>query len=239
MEKNQRRRRSLDQDRTGNVGGRVESGLEIEAGFKIWIEWIRKQAGDPRIGEIQFASDAERIHAITIEESLLTELASEWNAGAYLDSRIRDAQDITKGSEHHVIRYTNKAGSIRVLKATFPGKYGRYEYSPTIYLNSLRWVQSLVPNLDIRIHGIIRTERGPSVITSMRYITGRHPRPAEIAAYLSRMGWSEYHDGSQTLDFVNETLGQIIRDGHANNWVCEKESGLMVPIDISIESIRK
>jgi hypothetical protein len=125
------------------------------------------------------------------------------------------------------------------MKATFAGKYGRYEYSPTLYLNSLRLVQTLVESLDIRIHGIFCPEQSPSIVTSMRFIPGRHPRPTEIAAYLATMGWSEYHDGSQTLDFVNEALGQIIRDGHANNWVCEKGSGLMIPIDISIESIPK
>lgn len=213
--------------------------MEIEAGFKVWIDWVGQQAGNSGLGKVQFESNSERILAITEEESLLMELATGWNAGAYLERLVRQAKDITKGSEHHVIRYTDGAGSRRVLKTTFPGKYGRHEYSPTIYLNSLRLVQSLVPALDIRIHGIISSERGPSFVTSMRYIPGRHPRPMEIGAYLAKMGWVEYHDGSQTLDFVNDTLGQIIRDGHANNWVCEKGSDLMVPIDISIESIRK
>jgi len=122
------------------------------------------------------------------------------------------------------------------LKATIPGKYGRYEYSPSIYLDSLCMVQRLVMALDIRMHGVMNTPNGPSIITSMHYIPGRHPRPAEIAAYLRKLGWREYYDGSPTLDFINEELRQVIRDGHANNWVCQKGSGAMVPIDISIEN---
>jgi hypothetical protein len=40
LEENERRRQSLDQDRIGNVGDRIKDGLEIETGFKIWIDWI-------------------------------------------------------------------------------------------------------------------------------------------------------------------------------------------------------
>ena len=134
------------------------------------------------------------------------------------------------------MRYTDQSGGRRVLKVTIPGKYGRFEYSPSIYLNSLCLVQSLVAALDIRMHGVIDTPNGPSIVTSMQYIPGRHPRPAEIAAYLRKLGWIEFRDGSPTLDFKNEELHQIIRDGHANNWVCQKGSGVMIPIDISIEN---
>lgn len=38
------------------------------------------------------------------------------------------------------------------------------------------------------------------------------------------------------MDFINEKLHQVIRDGHANNWVRQKAGGVMIPIDISIEN---
>ena len=238
LEQNERGRRKLNQVRSKDVGYDTEHGLAIEAGLKVWLEYICQQSGNPIAGKTKFDSDSSLIDAIVLEEKLLKDFASRWNAGAFF-GRVSDnanASDITKGSEHYVIRYTDESGGRRVLKATLPGKYGRYEYSPSIYLNSLCLVQSLVAALDIRMHGVMQMPNGPSIVTSMQYIPGRHPRPTEIASYLKKMGWVEFHDGSQTLDFINEELHQIIRDGHANNWVCQKESGVMVPIDISIET---
>lgn len=239
MEKNERSRQKLRQSRQKDVGDETERGLAIEAGFKSWLEFIRQQSGDSGAGRVAFDSRSSLIDAIVIEEELLRKFALLRNAEAFFDrvSHAANVADITKGSEHYVIRYIDPSGARRVLKATIPGKYGRYEYSPSIYLNSLCLVQSLVAALDIRIHGVINSVRSPSIVTSMQYIPGRHPRPAEIAAYLREMGWREYHDGSQTLDFINEDLKQIIRDGHANNWVCQKGSGVMIPIDISIENV--
>jgi len=69
----------------------------------------------------------------------------------------------------------------------------------------------------------------------MSYIPGRHPRASEVAKFLHETGWSEYHDGSQTLDYINTDLKQIIRDGHANNWIRQPDTGMLIPIDISIE----
>jgi hypothetical protein len=71
----------------------------------------------------------------------------------------------------------------------------------------------------------------------MSYMPGRHPRPSEVAKYLHENGWQEYQDGSQTLDYINTDLQQIIRDGHANNWICRPDSGSLIPIDISIEEL--
>ena len=238
MEEHERSRRKLDQFRSKDVGDEAEHGLEIEAGVKVWLEYVRQQSGNSSAGKTRFDSKSSLIDAIVLEEDLLKSFASQWNAEAFYNrvSHNADAADLTKGSEHYVIRYIDQSGGRRVLKATIPGKYGRYEYSPSIYLNSLCLVQSLVTALDIRMHGVMHTPNGPSIVTSMHYVPGRHPRPAEIAAYLRRSGWTEFHDGSPTLDFINEELHQVIRDGHANNWVRQKGSGAMIPIDISIEN---
>lgn len=89
--------------------------------------------------------------------------------------------------------------------------------------------------LDIRLHGALSTAKGPMIVTSMNYIPGNHPRPAEVANYLHTHGWEDYQDGSQTLDYINTGIQQIIRDGHANNWIRSNHSGVLIPIDISIE----
>jgi len=96
-------------------------------------------------------------------------------------------------------------------------------------------VQSLVPVLDIRLHGVLPAAHGPSIVTSMNYIPGSHPEPSEVSKYLHETGWREYSDGSQTLDYINTNLQQIIRDGHASNWIRRPGSGVLIPIDISIE----
>lgn len=240
MEENERSSQKVDQIGSKDVGDRSEQGLAIETGFKDWLEYVCQQSGDSGAGKTCFESGSARADAIHLEEKLLRDLIPQWSAEAFFDliSRNASAKDLTKGSEHYVIRYVDQAGERRVLKATLDGKFGRYEYSPSIYLNSLRLVNSLVPALDIRMHGVMDTGYGPSIVTSMHYILGQHPRQAEVAAYLGKRGWSQFQDGSPTLDFISEDLQHIIRDGHANNWVRQKGSGVLIPIDISIENTR-
>jgi hypothetical protein len=56
------------------------------------------------------------------------------------------------GSLSLFVRASSFHGIIRVI----PGKFRRYEYTPTIYLYSLRFLNQFVPALDIRIHGNLR-----------------------------------------------------------------------------------
>ena len=123
-----------------------------------------------------------------------------------------------------------------MLKATIPGKFGRYEYTPTIYLNSLRLLNRFVSALDIRIHGIrVAADGKPSLVTSMQYIKGRHPKTKQVENYLFDLRWIRFQDKSETLDFEHKGLRQIIRDAHPRNWVYQVATKSMVPIDISIE----
>jgi hypothetical protein len=237
LDRDELSRQESSRFRPEDVGSWIEKGLAIEAGFEVWSEFLREQGGGSTVGKIQYGSQSALVQAIVLEEKALECLAVRWNPHVFVEQIVTQAKDVTKGSEHHVLRFTDALGKRRVLKATFPKKYGRYEYSPTIYLNSLRLVQTLVSVLDLRLHGVLPTAEGPSIVTSMSYIPGRHPRPSEVANYLHETGWHEYHDGSQTLDYINSDLRQIIRDGHANNWVRRKDSGLLIPIDISIEEV--
>ncbi len=147
---------------------------------------------------------------------------------------------MTKGSEHYVTRYLEGA-SPRVIKATIPGKYGRHEYSPSLYLNSWRLFQQFLPALDIRVHGILlqplrrRDTPLPSVVTSMQYIEGGHPSAQQIGRYMKARGWLEHTDQSETQDYVHNESRQIIRDAHPGNWIKQRGTAELMPVDISIE----
>jgi len=69
----------------------------------------------------------------------------------------------------------------------------------------------------------------------MQYIPGRHPHPRQVEKCLFDLGWQRFQDESETLDFQHKGLRQIIRDAHPLNWVQQRGSRVLVPIDISIE----
>ena len=215
-------------------------GLEIEAGFEVWLAFLRNHLGDSYAWDRDFASDLERVDAIDRETSLLLKIASEWSAENFYSVHTMANPDITKGSEHYVTRYF-EGSSPRVLKATIPGKYGRHEYSPSIYLNSWRLFQQFVPALSIRVHGVLVQPTGiqqkslPSIVTSMQYIEGGHPSAKQIGKYMEQRGWVEYHDKGETQDYLHKVSCQVIRDAHPGNWIKKSRTAELIPVDISIE----
>lgn len=219
---------------------RSPTGLEIEAGFQKWISFVRQHFGRSYPWDRLFANDLDRVTAIDKETALLLQIAPEWNAEAFYSACTAANADVTKGSEHYVTRYKDGL-SPRVVKATIPGKYGRYEYSPTLYLNSWRLFQEFLPALNIRVHGILvqpvagRNTPLPSIVTSMEYIEGSHPSPRQIAAYMKSRGWSEHTDESETQDYIQKESRQIIRDAHPGNWIKQRGTAELMPVDISIE----
>ena len=217
-----------------NAGERTQAGLEIEASFQKWLTFARNFGRDPETRADGFRSELERVDSIDAEEALLLKLAPEWSAAEFYLAHTAGNPDFTQGSEHIVVRY-RADGLARVLKASHPGKFGRYEYTPTIYLNSLNLLDRFAPSLDIRIHGVLAVKNKPSIISSMQYIPGRHPHPRQVEEYLFGLGWVRFEDSSETLDFQHKALRQIIRDAHPLNWVQQRESKVLVPIDISIE----
>ena len=243
----------MDKDkRGGRKGGafserqarqRTPEGLEIEASFKIWLAFLRKHLGNSYAWDRDFESDLDRINAIDKETSLLIKIAPQWSAEEFYSARTAANPDYTKGSEHFVTRYFDGA-SPRVVKATIPGKYGRHEYSPSIYLNSWRLFQHFVPALNIRVHGILvqptvgREKPLPSLVTSMQYIEGGHPRAQQIRKYMETRGWVEFTDQSETQDYRHQGSHQIIRDAHPGNWIKKSGTAELIPIDISIEQLR-
>jgi hypothetical protein len=98
-------------------------GLEIEAGFEIWLVFLRNHLGGSYAWDRDFANDLEQVEAIDQETALLLKIGPEWSAEDFYSSRTRANPDFTKGSEHFVTRYF-EGSSPRVVKATIPGKYG-------------------------------------------------------------------------------------------------------------------
>jgi hypothetical protein len=101
--------------------------------------------------------------------------------------------------------------------------------------------QRFVPALDIRLHGVLvqptpgQANALPSIVTSMQYIEGGHPRAAQIGKYMESRGWREHADESETQDYVHKESRQIIRDAHPGNWIKQKGTAELIPVDISIE----
>ena len=102
-------------------------------------------------------------------------------------------------------------------------------------------VPRFLPALEIRVHGVlVQPVAGkgtplPSIVTSMQYIEGGHPKPQQIAAYMKSRGWSEYTDQSETQDYIQRQSRQIIRDAHPGNWIKQRGTAELMPVDISIE----
>jgi len=240
LDKNKRRGAKGRQVSQGERGQRASEGLEIETGFQKWITYVREYFGCSYPWNGPFANDRERVEAIERETELLTKIAPEWNAETFYSACTSANPDFTKGSEHYVTRYRDGLQP-RVVKATIPGKYGRYEYSPSLYLNSWRLFEQFLPALDIRVHGVLtqpvkgKSTALPSIVTSMQYIQGGHPSARQITTYMKARGWSEYVDPSETQDYIQKTARQIIRDAHPGNWIKQRGTAELIPVDISIE----
>ncbi len=239
----------MEKDKRGSgEGGPVSSwprrknssaGLEVEAAFAKWLEFLRQHLGSAYAWDRPYANDLEKVEAIETETGVLLDIALAWSAEEFYSARVAADPDFAKGSEHYVTRYL-EGGSPRVMKATIPGKYGRHEYSPSVYLNSWRLFQRFVPALEVRVHGILVQPRPnqpplPSVVTSMQYIEGGHPQAAQIGKYMRLRGWAEHADRSETQDYIHTELRQIIRDAHPGNWVKQAGTAELIPVDISIE----
>ena len=114
-------------------------------------------------------------------------------------------------------------------------------YSPSLYLNSWRLFQQFLPALAIHAHGILvqpvagRSTPLPSIVTSMQYIEGGHPSAKQIGLYMKNRGWLEHTDQSETQDYIHKGSKQIIRDAHPGNWIKQRRTAELMPVDISIE----
>jgi len=119
----------------------------------------------------------------------------------------------------------------RVVKVTFPDKFGRWEHTPFLYLERCQLLNEIVPVLDIRLEGCIQTERKElSLVTSMQFFAGKHPSSQEADRFVRSLDFEPLKDASDTLDYINHQSRLILRDCHPLNWIKAKRG--LIPIDI-------
>ena len=134
------------------------------------------------------------------------------------------------GAEHKVF-FDAHIDRERVIKVTFPGKYGRWEHTPFLYMERWQLLEEMVPEIKVRMEGCIETVNGElSIITSMQFFEGQSPTGEEADAFVKSLGFEMLHDGTTTLDYIKRSEKLILRDCHPGNWI--KTKGALVPIDI-------
>ena len=116
LDKNKRGGKKGGPLRDRQIGQNAAEGLEIEAGFEVWLAFLRKHFGRSHAWDRPFASDLERVNAIEAETGLLLRIAPDWSAEEFYSARTATDPDYTKGSEHYVTRYFDGT-SPRVMKA--------------------------------------------------------------------------------------------------------------------------
>ncbi len=141
----------------------------------------------------------------------------------------------TKEGFEHFVFFPLAEASARVIKITFPGKYGRIEHTPFLYLERLALCNELFPGLDVRFHDCVRAASGDySIVSSMQFFLGPPPTLEEIDGFLRSLGFSSYSDGSATIDYRSSAMEIVLRDCHPKNWV-KTDQGILMPIDICPE----
>jgi len=103
--------------------------------------------------------------------------------------------------------------------------------TPSEYLDRLRTHNRIFDD-DVRLIGVIRTARGPSIVTSQPLIVGRDATPGEIDAYMQSRGFEKLGEGA----FYHAGEGLLVHDLHPRN-VKTDQSGLVHPIDPIIQRV--
>ena len=178
------------------------------------------------------ASGAARIARVATEQQRLIQWGEQKR---HLIPRI--ALPDARGGEHDV-RFD--ADSNRYIKSTRPDLHQGYGHAfhdeapgaaPSEYLDRLHTANRIFAD-DIRLVGVLRTPKGPSIVTSQPAITGRDSTPAEIDAYMRRKGFEKLGEGA----FYHAGEGLLVHDMHTRN-VKTDQSGRVHPIDPIIQRI--
>jgi len=141
------------------------------------------------------------------------------------------------GSEHRVF-FNVRSADARVLKITFPDKFGRREHTPFQYLERWSLMGRLVPATGVKFEDCIMSLAGTvSIVMSMQFFKGPHPSSLEAHNFITDLGFELLSDGSTTLDYIDLGRGLILRDCHPKNWI--KVDGALVPIDIIPEVVAR
>jgi hypothetical protein len=220
----------------GFLRGAVE-GLDPRQVIEQWIEFAQAKDYHLVAAQRKFDLDLDRVHTIIEEEQSLFEFCRAARMG--LSEKLADllgGPPTREGQEHRVFLHL-KDDPPRVTKITLPGKYGRFEHTPFLYLERLALSNELFPLLEVKFSDCVKVNAGQySIISSMRAFIGPHPSQDEINDFLVGHGFRKFSDGSITIDYTNPEVGLHLRDCHPKNWVRSPE-GLLIPVDIVPERI--
>ncbi|MCF7732676.1 MAG: NAD-dependent DNA ligase LigA [Akkermansiaceae bacterium] len=134
------------------------------------------------------------------------------------------------GQSEHVVFLP--PGGKRVLKLTIPPNFGALG-SAINYLDNLQAVNRLFGD-DIRLHGILETHTGFSIVTSQPFIAGIQPTLDEISAWFTSAGYNPTGHNR----WKNPDTGIEIADAHAGNLI-KSDDRELIPIDLQVLSPSK
>lgn len=138
----------------------------------------------------------------------------------------------TGGNEHDVLL----SGSYVFKRVQSKLKWGRPEWTPIDYFESIELFNRIAPAVKIDVLGVSNDANGVSVVTRMPFVEGKHLSDSATHRKLLSLGFEQYNDGSGTLDYVHRKAGVIIRDAHRKNFVTSPKQGF-VPIDLQVEKL--
>jgi DNA ligase (NAD+) len=140
---------------------------------------------------------------------------------------LADGHPSLGGQSEHIV--FQPSGTNRVLKLTIPPNFGALG-TAIDYLTNLQAVNRLFGD-DIRLHGVLQTHTGLSLVTSQPFIAGTQPSVEEVAAWFTANG---YHSTGHNR-WKNDETGTEIADAHPGNLI-KSEDGELIPIDLQVLS---
>jgi len=213
------------------------SGLAVREAIREWLLYAKANGYSLVTGKRKFDRDIDFVNTLIEEEKSLYEFCRFKGIGSSENLSALLSGPVTREGFEHRVFYHLEDDPPRVTKITFPGKYGRIEHTPFLYLERLALSNELFPVLDVRLEDCVRANGDKySVISSMRAFTGPPPTQQEIDDFLTSHGFAMISEPSLTIDYTNKELGINLRDCHPRNWV-KAEAGLLIPIDIVPELV--
>lgn len=141
------------------------------------------------------------------------------------------------GSEHDAWKIESEHGAV-VIRRTIHDSYGFRFSSPFQYLRRMAEFSEQVPAAAIHFLGVSRNPRGNGVVWTVQpYIEGTHRTQSELVAYLKLQGWHPSGAQHNHLVFEHAATGVRMHDGHAGNFIRQK-NGVLIPIDVFFEGLR-
>jgi DNA ligase (NAD+) len=129
------------------------------------------------------------------------------------------------GQSEHVVFHLHETD--RVLKLTIPPSFGA-QSGALAYLANLDAANRLFGD-DIRLHGILETLGGPSIVTSQPFVTGNVPTADEVTAWFEANGFIS----TGYNRWKHPETGTEIADAHIGNLI-KTEDNELIPIDLQI-----